>query len=74
MVAYSSAVVENVIWTQRYPNVPDSQLSPSKTHVDGLLRWVSVPVYTDTNTLRLEPDGVLLKGDLVNGKTGPMER
>jgi len=58
---------------QHFP-VPDSKLNPRLTHEAGLTRWVAVPVYKETNTLQLRPDGLLVKGDLISGKTGAMER
>lgn len=59
---------------QRVPSVPNSALSPYRTGDPALVRWVSIPVYLDSNQQRERPDGVLLKGDLVNGKTVAMER
>jgi len=59
---------------QRYKDVPNSYLNVSYTKAPSLVRWVSIPVYKDSNTKRLSPDGVLIKGDLVNGKTVAMER
>jgi hypothetical protein len=51
------------------PATSDSSLSPYNTGGLGLMRWTSTPVYSLTNTDKSRPDGVLISGDLLNGKT-----
>jgi hypothetical protein len=55
-------------------DVPDSKKNPFVTKAPVLVRWVSLPVYADSNTARLRPDAVLLKGDVMNMRTSTMER
>jgi len=51
-----------------------SHLSPLVTHSPALIRYTSTPVYATSNTGTTKPDGVLISGDIMNGKTIAAER
>lgn len=62
-------------WQEKLTSTtPDSTLSPYLTHSWSLIRYATTPVYSINNAEALEPDGVLVSGDILNGKTAALER
>lgn len=53
---------------------PSSLLHPSITKSIGLVRLTATPVFAPSNVDRKQADGVLISGDLVNGKLAINER
>lgn len=66
------------IWNDKlkWATTPNSTLHPSITGKEGILRWMAKPVWAtgEPATLETPPDGLLLIGDLVDGKTKMSER
>ena len=46
----------------------ESSLLPHETGNDVVVRFVFIPMYSSTNTEHVNADGVLIAGDIVNGK------
>jgi hypothetical protein len=46
----------------------NSSLHPLENQLPVIIRWAASPVYSASNTNSSKPDGVLLYGDIVNGK------
>ncbi|KAG5177004.1 hypothetical protein JKP88DRAFT_282247 [Tribonema minus] len=79
LLAASDLVRLNVsTWVDRYYNTtPLSALRAKETGEQALVRWVAVPVWNDGLQGGMDggpPDGVLVIGDVVNGKTRIVER
>jgi len=47
-----------------------SKLHPYVSNSTVLVRWTATPVFSASNTNSSQPDGVLLNGDIINGKIG----
>jgi hypothetical protein len=59
---------------RHFSSSPNSTLSPYLTGHPALIRYTSTPVYTLSNTGQQKPDGVLISGDFVDGKTAAPAR